>query len=500
MSKKRVIIIGSGMGGLSCGVILAKNGYEVTVIEQGNQTGGCLQCFSRKGARFETGMHFIGSASEGQTLDKILQYLEVKKDIQLAELDRGGYDVVCINNKRFRFANGREAFIEQMSSYFPHQRQQLNHYFDLVETVARASSLYSLKHAESNTAVNTEYQLRSINEVIDSIITDPQLAKVLVGSLPLYAAELNKTPFSTHAFIMDFYNQSAYRIIGGSDKIAKSMVRTIENYGGRVLTRSKATKIICDNTHVTGVEINGIDSISCDYVISDAHPMRTLELVESKLIRPAFRNRINSIPQTVGAFSVYIEFKNDTIPYQNYNFYGYNNGTPWNCEEYNENTWPKGYLYMHFCQEANPQFAKTGVIISYMQMKDVEQWVGTKVGHRGTDYESFKQHKAELLIASVEQHFPGLRQNIKHYYTSTPLTYQDYTGTERGGMYGVCHDIHLGAACRVPHRTKIPNLLQTGQNINSHGILGVMVGSIVTCSELLTAERIYRQMMEEDKI
>ena len=68
MSKQRVIIIGSGMGGLSCGVILAKNGYEVTVLEQGVQIGGCLQCFSRRGARFETGMHFIGSASEGQTL------------------------------------------------------------------------------------------------------------------------------------------------------------------------------------------------------------------------------------------------------------------------------------------------------------------------------------------------------------------------------------------------------------------------------------------------
>lgn len=500
MSKQRIVIIGSGMGGLSCGIILAKNGYEVTVLEQGAQVGGCLQCFSRRGARFETGMHFIGSAAEGQTLDRILQYLEVKKDIQLAELDRGGYDVISLDGQKYCFANGREAFIDQMAHYFPHQRQQLNEYFDLIEKVAGASSLHSLRHAETDAAVNTEYQLRSVNEVIDSVITDPQLAKVLVGSLPLYAAELDKTPFSTHAFIMDFYNQSAFRIVGGSDRLAGSMVRTIEKYGGRVVPHSKVTRIICDETHATGVEVNGGQFVSCDYVISDAHPMRTLELVDSKLIRPAFRARINAIPQTVGGFSVYLEFKDDAIPYQNYNFYGYNNGTPWNCEQYDEVSWPKGYLYMHFCQEKHPKYAKTGVIISYMQMRDVEQWIGTKVGHRGDDYEAFKQQKAELLLASVEQQFPGLRQNIKHYYTSTPLTYQDYTGTERGGMYGVCHDIHLGAACRVPHRTKIPNLLQTGQNINSHGILGVMVGTIVTCSELLTAERIYRQMMEADKI
>lgn len=61
MSKK-VVIIGSGMGGLSCAIVLAKNGYDVTVLEQGVQSGGCLQCFKAKGAKFETGMHFVGSA------------------------------------------------------------------------------------------------------------------------------------------------------------------------------------------------------------------------------------------------------------------------------------------------------------------------------------------------------------------------------------------------------------------------------------------------------
>ena len=278
------------------------------------------------------------------------------------------------------------------------------------------------------------------------------------------------------------------------------MVSTIEHYGGRVLSSSKVTRILCDDSHAIGVEVNGSEFMPCDFVISDTHPMRTLELTDSKLIRPAFRNRINTIPQTVGGFSVYLEFKDNSVPYQNYNFYGYNYGTPWNCEQYDADSWPKGYLYMHFCDDANQLFAKTGVVLSYMQMKDVEQWVGTKVGHRGADYEAFKRQKAELLLESVEKQFPGLRSHIKHYYTSTPLTYQDYTGTEGGSMYGVARDINLGAACRVPHRTKIPNLLQTGQNINSHGILGVVVGTIVTCSELLTSEKIYQQIMGANKV
>ncbi|MBO4826916.1 MAG: NAD(P)/FAD-dependent oxidoreductase [Prevotella sp.] len=491
---KKVIIIGSGLGGLTCGAILSKNGYDVTVLEQSAQAGGCLQCFWRKGAKFETGMHFIGSAAKGQTIYRLMNYLEIKDEVELMQLDPNGYDVVALQGQQFRFANGREAFLQQMGDAFPHQRDNLAKYFDVVEQVANASSLHSLKYAETDDMVNTEYQIRPINEVIDSIITDPLLRKVLVGNLPLYAAELNKTPFSTHAFIMDFYNQSAFRIVGGSDHIAKALQRTIERHGGSVKTRHKVTRIVCNDTHAEGVEVNGSLFLPAEIIISDAHPVRTLELLDTPLIRPAFRKRVNQMPQSIGGFSVYLHFKENQVPYMNHNYYAYNGDSPWGCEDYDEHSWPKGFLYMHFCAEREAQWAKTGVVLSYMHMKDVERWQGTSIGHRGAEYEAFKEQKAQQLLDSLEHHFPGIGNSIEHYYTSTPLTYLDYTGTAQGSMYGIAKDVNLGAAGRIPHRTKVPNLLLTGQNINSHGMLGVLVGTIVTCSELLTAKKIYEQI------
>lgn len=493
-NNNKVVIIGSGLGGLSCGVILAKNGFDVTVLEKSSQIGGCLQCFSRRGAKFETGMHFIGSAAKGQTLSRLMNYLEVSQDIKISQLDTAGYDVISLCGDTFRFANGREPFIAQMAEYFPRQRQNIIRYYNLVETVASASSLHSVNYIEANSAINTKYQMLSINDVLDDIITEPLLAKVLVGTLPLYAAELDKTPFSTHAFIMDFYNQSAFRIVGGSDAVALSMKRTIEKYGGVVKANSPVTYIQCDDHHAVGVEVDGEDFLNADYIISDIHPQRTIELIDSKLIRPAYRNRVNNFSQTVGGFAVYLEFKDDAVPYMNYNYYVYNTDTPWGCEEYDDSSWPKGYLYMHFCHGNLLRYAKTGVILSYMQMKEVEQWKGTFVGRRGDDYEQFKKMKAEKLLNSLELHFPGIRSCIKNYYTSTPLTYLDYTGTEGGSMYGVAKDVRLGIACRVPHRMKIPNVYQTGQNINSHGMLGVLVGTIVTCSEFLSTAVILDQI------
>ena len=475
MSK--VIIIGSGLGGLTCGFILQKNGYDVTVLEQGHQIGGCLQCFSRQGVKFETGMHFIGSAAEGQTMNRLMNFLCLT-DVELSPLDPKGYDTIALAGETFRFPNGRDAFVEQMSSYFPKEKDNLKHYIDLVARIASASTLNSLTSEERDLAMNTEYQTRSINDVLESLFRDEILRNVLVGNLPLYAAERDKTPFAQHAFIMDFYNQSAFRVVGGSDVIAHSLARSIKEMGGQVLTDKRACRIRCNETQATGVETANECFFPADYVVSTVHPARLLELLDTKLIRPAFRSRLSNIPNTTGCFTLYVKFKENTMPYMNTNFYGYHSSSPWDSDQHD-------YLYMHHCHRDKARFAKSGVVLSYMKMDEVARWQGTCVGHRGADYEAFKHEHAEQLIQDVERHHPGFTATIDTYYTSTPLTYLDYTGTENGSMYGVAKDIHLGPAGRVPYRTKVPNLFLAGQNVNSHGMMGVLVGTIVTCSELL---------------
>ena len=118
MFKKKVIIIGSGLGGLSTALLLSKNGYNVSVYEQATQVGGCLQCFMRNGVKFETGMHFIGSAATGQTLDRLLTYLEIRDSISLSRLDPKGYDVVSILGNSYKFANGRDGLLSKWQIIF----------------------------------------------------------------------------------------------------------------------------------------------------------------------------------------------------------------------------------------------------------------------------------------------------------------------------------------------------------------------------------------------
>jgi len=497
---KHCVIIGSGLGGLACGAILSRNGYRVTVLEQHFQAGGCLQCFKRGEAKFETGMHFIGSAAKGQILDRLLHFLDIADSLTLSPLAANGYEVVSFGGKRYRYATGAEAFVETLAAEFPHERDNLARYWQLVERVAAASSLNSLSHVDSDEALKTEYQLRAVDTVLDEMIGDEMLRRVLAGNIPLYAAERGKTPFATHAFIMDFYNRSAWRVVGGSDRIAQALCNRIAAAGGSVQTRRRVTKIVTDD--VTGAACGVLtadgEHFDADVVIADIHPARLVELTDTPLLRPAYRRRVAQLPETVGCFTLYLDFLPDEVPYINANFYGYAGDTPWGCERLSANdpAWPGGYLYMHLCSEPQQQFARTGVIISYMKWDDVAQWQNTQIGRRGPDYEAFKKACADRLFALVEREFPSLRSHVRAYYTSTPLTYRDYTGTERGSLYGIARDVALGPAGRVQHRTRVPGLLLTGQNINSHGILGVLVGAMVTCADLVGAQTLAQQLNE----
>lgn len=494
--EKHAVIIGSGLGGLVCGYILAKNGLRVTVLEKDDQFGGCLQTFSRNGVRFETGMHYIGSMKEGQSLYNYFKYLSLLPDIKLSELDESGFDIISIAGRRFPIASGDEIFIDTLAREFPGHYSELRQYRNKIKEIVNYSPLYSFQFSKPITLLNPHSVCRSISGFLEHSTDDLLLQNVLAGNIPLYGGIYNKTPLYIYALIQDFYNNSAFRIVGGSDALAKSLVRSIRQMGGTVRNHSDVTEICCDDKHARSVLLSTGEVIEGNVFISDLHPARSLELLSTPLIREAYRKRIKSLQNTISTFTVYLQFKPNTVSYVNSNFYHYNCNSVWECEQYNESDWPKSLLYMHMCDEQNQRYAKSGVLITYMKYADVERWADTTVGNRGEDYLEFKQRKAERMIDEFEKQMPGTKQNILHYYTSTPLTYRDYTGTEKGSMYGLVRDYADPLRSFVAQRTKIPNVFFAGQNINSHGILGVIIGSIITCSEVVGMNTLVEQLKE----
>jgi len=408
-----------------------------------------------------------------------------------------GYDVISLMGEQYRLANGRDNFVNTLAEHFPKQRDALHRYCDLIDLVSESSPTHTLNQ-HVNMEAFAKYQTVTVNDTIDSVVSDPLLQQVLAGILPLYAGEKDITPFYAHALIADFYNQSSFRMIGGSSILADAMARVIKAHGGQVLTRRKVEKIECDESHATAVITSTGERFVADLFISAIHPSSTVQLVDSHLFRPAYRRRLGTARNTTSAFTVYLKFKKNRVKYLDHNIFYYRGDSVWNCEKYDEASWPKYLLYMHFCHQEHPEYAESAEILTYMSYSETERWIGTHIGRRGEDYEAFKRMKAEKLIDALEQEIPGIRDDIEQYYTSTPLTYYDYTGVPEGAMYGMVKDVNMMGAGSVSCKTNIPNLLLSGQCITLHGMFGVLAGSLLTCSEVLTTDVLFSQLKNQE--
>ncbi len=489
-----IVIIGSGIGGLTCGYILAKHGYKVLIVEKNTRIGGCLQSFYRGGVLFDTGMHYVGSIEQGQTMYKFWNYLDVLPDIKLQKLDEEAYDVFRFKDREFHYAMGYDNFVEELSRQFPAERRAIESYIEKIKQISSESPLYSLTEIDGYKMIETDYVKTSVNEYMESLTDDKMLQSVLTGNLPLYAGVKNKTPLYVHSLINSSYIQNSYRVVGGGDSVTHSLANSIRKMGGEIIRNAEVVKINCNSEKATSVELKNGEVIEAKSFISSAHPSHTMSLLETSMIRKAYRDRVTSLENTISNFTVYINFKENSVKYMNRNFYYYDNDDVWQSWDCGAENWPKSYLYMHQVPQGGGEFAVGGLIIAYMKYEDVEQWSDTKVEKRGEEYKEFKRQKAEKLLEMLERDFPGIRANIKSYSTSTPLTYRDYTYTKEGSLYGVLRDKNFPLQTLVSQRTKVPNLFLTGQNINAHGVLGVTISAIITCAEYLGVNNIIREI------
>lgn len=491
-NKYDVIIIGSGLGGLQCGYILSQEGYKVLILEKNKQIGGNLQTFARDRCIFDTGIHYIGGLSEGQNLYRYFKYFKIMDKIKLKKLDENAYDKVSFESDPIEYphAQGYGNFKEQLLRYFPQEKEALDNYCDKLQEICKHFPLYNLQESEKN-ITETGLVDSSAKGYIESITKDEKLRKVLAGTNVLYAGVGDKTPLYVHALVINSYIESSYRCVDGGSQIARILTSEILANGGRILKHSDVKKLIVENDFCKFVETAEGERFEGKHFISNIHPVPTLEMIESDKIRKAYRERINTLENTISTFIVYVVLKKDAdVPYFNSNYYHYINEDVWDQMRYKDDSWPEGYALFTSAHSKTHNNCESLTIMAYMHYEDVKKWSNTynTVGYedyRGEDYEEFKRKKAEKLIDEVEKKIPGLRGKIYKYYTSTPLSYRDYIGTKDGSLYGIMKDYNDPIKTFISPKTKIPNLYLTGQNLNMHGVLGVTIGAVNTCSHLL---------------
>ncbi len=496
-----MIIIGSGLSGLLCGNILAREGMRVCLLEQHHQPGGCLQTFRRKGVAFETGVHYFGGFDPGQTLYRYWNYFGLTNSLELERMDPEGFDQIGFPGAEFPIAIGAENFVERLLPFFPGQRVSLQQYVKALNEIVKTFPLYNLenpvRHEEEH------YKNKSAAEFFNSFNEEsalcpppsafrhlpsalrPHLSSILSGNNLLYAGNPGKTPLHIAAVINHSFMASAWRPVDGSAQIAKALLKKFRSHGGELLLSQPVDSIGYDGQGFMVRTSNGL-CLSSSQLVSSIHPAKTIAMMDATLFRKSFTERITTLKNTISSFAIHAVLKKGRFQYLKHNYYYHASEPVWTGEE--TSLWPANYMLQTPAPAAEDGFAESLVIMSPMAFRHVKTWENTHTGDRGKAYLEFKEKSADQLLKMAELRFPGIRDSIDFMEVSTPLTWRDYTGVPEGSMYGIERDFNDPLVTNILPRTKVPGLWFTGQNINLHGVLGVTIGSVLTCGEILGLE------------
>lgn len=496
------IIIGGGIGGLFTGAILAKNGITVTVLEKNDIIGGGLQCFKRKNKIYETGMHIMGGFEEGGNLWKICKYLGILDLLKIHRIDHSCMDEIRYGKTKevFVIPSGKEAFKEKMIAYFPHESDGIKAYVDEIYNLSEEVPLFYLNEENEGLMVHSEKFTWSADKLISHFVSDKKLQELLAYLNPLYGGIKGHTPAYIHALINVLYINGASRFINGSQQLADALKFVISANGGTVIPNSEVESIEVRDKVVVYVETKSGEKYVGDWYISSIHPAEMIQLVSKGTFTKGYINRLNSIPVSYSAFSLFIDLKPEMFPYIDHTCYFVDDyGAMWNQNKIKHENWPAGFMYMTPPDLHQDKYANRMLVHCIMSYDEVREWENTTVGHRGKAYNIWKQECVEKILSKLEYIFPGFTKMISDVYSASPLTIRDYYHTKEGAIFGYRKDCENLILSQMPVYTKVKNLLLTGQNINLHGICGVPLTAINTAEAILGKNSIIKKINHATK-
>ena len=495
--EKSVLIIGGGLGGLVCGAILAKEGYAVRVLEKHTVAGGGLHMFSREGVDFETGIHYVSGFQKNGVLRRLFAYLGIMDKLRVKPADPDGFDqihFVC-DGKTYKIATGRENFVKSLCEYFPEEKLNIQRYVDKIYEISENTAMFNLRAPKENYYFNTEYMLTSVSEFIASYTNNEKLQAVLAWNNGLYGGQKDVTPSYVGALVSQFYIEGASRFIDGSQQLADALVEVIVKNGGEVIVGNGAKFIDIHEKQIQKVIADNHQEFTADWYISAIHTSALFKLIDLSKLQKSYYTRIDNIPNSYSTFILFITFKPDSFPYLNHTgYYVYEYEDVWRNAEYTEDNWPLGCMYITPPVTENDIYAQKMIVNTIMNFDTVKKWEDTTIENRGDDYLAFKANCENKVLDMMEKIFPDFRSKIDSVFSSTPLTIRDYYGTKEGANYGTVSDCRNIHASYIAVRTKISNLLLTGQCVNLHGIMGVPITAVSTCGEILGLEKLLEKI------
>lgn len=497
------VIIGAGLGGLSCAAAFARKGYRPLVVEKHDKPGGYATSFSRPGGFvFDVSLHSTSVGERNGVHNLIGGFPEIK-DVEFVAHPYLYRAIFPQHDIRVRQRN-LPAYLAQLSDRFPDEWAGIEGLFEdaqkLLEEVQRMS------RAQGNVdpvLFPVEYPtlyrcgMLTWGQMVDARLRDPKLKAIVSAQWAYYGLPPSKLSSFYYALpTIGYLEQGGYYPKGRSQDISNALVKFIEARGGKLLLNTRVERILAQNGAAYGIHCEDGTEFRGRAVVSNASAGQTFyrmldedpESDDGSFMD--YKARLAEFSRSVSSFQVFLGLKRDLVGklelpdseiflYPTYDHEAlYQSARQADVEH-------DGMcitLYDNLFNNYSPRHKNT---LNLIVLQGFEHWERFEKDYRAgrkTEYNAEKERMADVLIARAEEVLlPGLSKAIEVKEIGTPLTNLRYTANDGGAIYGWDQTVDNSGAKRVGHATPIKNLYLAGAwSRPGHGY-GAVIQSGIEC-------------------
>jgi len=456
------IIIGAGIGGLTCGCYLAKAGLKTLIVEKNMKPGGYCTSFRRGVFHFNACAHSLGGLRKNGVLSQVLKDLNINININRCD----PLDIIITPEYRINIWNNLEKTIGEFQFNFPREAAGIKNFFNFIDN-CQGSSFHSLTRITFKDILDNYFK----DEALRSIISYP-----LFGNSGLPPSKISA--FNAVTIFKDFIVGGGYYFEKGIQELPNALVDKFKEFGGKIIFSSCVNKIEVDNNQANGVKLDNGNLITSKYIISNADARETFyEFIGKKFLSNSLINKLNSLNPTLSTFSLYlgIDKRLELLfkPYSNIWYFPHNN-----LERIYQTAQGGeiGHLdwFLFFVSED-----KRSIVMS------------TNISYKSSDYWKINKIKLTgIFIKKLEVLIPELANHVTVIDASTPDTLQRWTSNYKGASFGWEGTPSQFAITGLSQTTPINNLYLTGHwTTQAQGISGVAYLGNATAKLILAKEK-----------
>jgi phytoene dehydrogenase-like protein len=500
------IVVGSGLGGLTCAAYLSAVGRRTLVLEAHYVAGGNSQAFRRsvrgRDYEFDVGVHYIGECGPDGLISQMLNGLGLAERVVFRPLDPDGYSTLYFPDLTFRVPASWDAYRARLLEAFPGEEQAVGAVVDVLRRVAADGRRFqrgelALADLAAQAPLFARWGLRPVTQLFGEHGLSAQASAVLLGEQGDYAVRPSKTPTALAAGLTDHYMRGAYYPEGGGQAMAGRLVEAIRAYGGEVRTRAPVDRIRIEGGRAVGVTLaRSGREIDAPVVVSNADLKRTvLELVGEEHFSAATVERVRSFRMSLPLFAVYVGLDVDLAAREQRN----TNHWIWGTydiegiyEQVENGQMPDQNLaYVTVTSLRDPASSHiapagyTNLQVMTLVPHDHGLWHverGPADGgryHRDPEYRRRKARLMDRLLEAAEAVVPGLRKHVDWREAATPVTQERFTHSTGGTSYGIEFATDQMGPMRLGYETEIEGLLLCGASTPAgHGVANVMFSGL----------------------